>query len=88
MTPADVSGLGMNIAFPQTSKKTLRRNVPSIRLADKADLRVWRASIHDSITVLFCAIRPPSQRSHILTGDLCSTLYLYQKRIKLHFAAV
>ncbi|XP_042343614.1 serine/threonine-protein kinase 33 [Plectropomus leopardus] len=39
MTKAYVRGLGMNMVSPRTSKDTLERNVPFIRLQDDADLR-------------------------------------------------
>lgn len=88
MTEADVSGLDMDIVSPRTSRDTLERDVPVIRLENDAELRVWRAFIHDSTIALCCAMGPPVKKSHILTGDLYSTLYQHQKRIKLHFASV
>ncbi|XP_076584898.1 serine/threonine-protein kinase 33 isoform X1 [Chaetodon auriga] len=39
MTQADVGVLGMNMVSPRTSRDTLERNVPLIRLDDDADLR-------------------------------------------------
>ncbi|KAK5874012.1 hypothetical protein PBY51_018999 [Eleginops maclovinus] len=39
MTQACVGGIGMNMVSPWTSRDTLERNVPLIRLEDDADLR-------------------------------------------------
>ncbi|XP_070688144.1 serine/threonine-protein kinase 33 [Pempheris klunzingeri] len=39
MTQTDVSGLGMNMVSPWTSRDTLERKAPLIRLEDDADLR-------------------------------------------------
>ncbi|KAM8763177.1 serine/threonine-protein kinase 33 isoform 2-T2 [Acanthopagrus schlegelii] len=39
MTQADVSGFGMSMVSPRTSRDTQERNVPLIRLNDVADLR-------------------------------------------------
>lgn len=74
MTQTHVSGLGMNMVSARTSRDTLARNVPYIRLEDDADLRVRIASFPDSTAVLCCAMRPPLKKSHILTGDLYSIL--------------
>ena len=88
MTQADVSGFGMSMVSPRTSRDTQERNVPLIRLNDVADLRVWRTSMYDATIVLCCAMGPPLTKPQILTGELYRIHYLQEKRIKLHCAAV
>ena len=51
----------MNMVSPWTSRDTLERNVPLIRLEDDADLRVW---------ILQSSVGPPLKISRTLTGDL------------------
>lgn len=57
MREADVTGLDMDMVSLRTTRDTLERDVPVIRLENDAELRVWRASkCYDFTTVLCCAL--------------------------------
>lgn len=73
MTQADVSGLCKNMVSQRTGRNTVENDAPHIRLDDDADLKVWRASVHESTTVLCFALGPPLNKSHSHTGELYST---------------
>lgn len=77
----------MNMVSQRTGRDTVEKEAPHIRLEDDADLKVRRASMHQSTSVLCCALGPPLNKSHSHTGNSI-VLHLHQKRIRLHVAAV
>lgn len=71
-----------------TNRDTLERNVPLIRLDNDADLRVWRASIHDSATFyMLCYGATTEKVTHTVIGRDCTALCLQPRITKLPIAS-